>query len=219
MENAKSVLQCVEYARWNSRMGMSRPFTVAASMLPPAIRAHSRARELAAGETLFRQGDKAFLEGPRALVLDYKTNVLGESAPEELIALAHERKLPVIEQPLIRLAVAESILHDILGRDLIALLRRNASVRLEIIALDSELALRAVSAGVALRAGGTRVALRALRAHRTHRADVTLRASRSSLNRPSSSKVSPSAVNCASTIAPSAVRTKLPSEWAFESSR
>jgi len=67
-----------------------------------------------------------------------------------LISLAHERKLPVIEQPLIRLAVAESILHDILGRDLIALLRRNASVRLEIIALDSELSLRAVSADIVL---------------------------------------------------------------------
>ncbi|RON49861.1 LysR family transcriptional regulator [Pseudomonas frederiksbergensis] len=68
----------------------------------------------------------------------------------QLIALAHERTLPLVEQPLIRLAVAESILHDILGRDLIALLRRNASVRLEIISLDSELALQAVSADVVL---------------------------------------------------------------------
>ncbi len=74
----------------------------------------------------------------------------GQQLQAQLVALAHERKLPVIEQPLIRLAVAESILHDILGRDLIALLRRNASVRLEIIALDSELALRAVSADIVL---------------------------------------------------------------------
>ncbi|MCU7247938.1 LysR family transcriptional regulator [Pseudomonas koreensis] len=74
----------------------------------------------------------------------------GQQLQAQLIALAHERKLPVIEQPLVRLAVAESILHDILGRDLIALLRRNASVRLEIIALDSELALRAVSADIVL---------------------------------------------------------------------
>lgn len=66
----------------------------------------------------------------------------------QLIALAHERDMPVIEQPRIRLAVAESILHDILGRDLVALLRRNASIRLDIISLDSELALRAVSADV-----------------------------------------------------------------------
>lgn len=74
----------------------------------------------------------------------------GQQLQARLITLAHERKLPVIEQPLIRLAIAESILHDILGRDLIALLRRNASLRLEIIALDSELALRAVSADVVL---------------------------------------------------------------------
>ena len=73
----------------------------------------------------------------------------------QLIALAHERDLPVIEQPLVRLAVAESILHDILGRDLVALLRRNASVRLEIISLDSELSLRAVSADVVLWLAGT----------------------------------------------------------------
>jgi DNA-binding transcriptional LysR family regulator len=74
----------------------------------------------------------------------------GQQLQARLITLAHERKLPVIEQPLIRLAIAESILHDILGRDLIALLRRNASLRLEIIALDSELALRAVSADIVL---------------------------------------------------------------------
>jgi DNA-binding transcriptional LysR family regulator len=74
----------------------------------------------------------------------------GQQLQAKLVALAHERKLPVVEQPLIRLAVAESILHDILGRDLIALLRRNASVRLEIIALDSELALQSISADVVL---------------------------------------------------------------------
>ena len=68
----------------------------------------------------------------------------------QLIALAHERRLPVVEQPLIRLAVAEPILHDILGRDLIALLRRNASVRLEIISLDSHMSLQAVEVDVVL---------------------------------------------------------------------
>lgn len=73
----------------------------------------------------------------------------------QLIALAHERDLPVIEQPLIRLAVAESILHDILGRDLVALLRRNASVRLDIITLDSELSLQAISADVVVWLAGT----------------------------------------------------------------
>lgn len=72
----------------------------------------------------------------------------GQLFHAQLIALAHERKLPVIEQPLIRLAVTQTILHDILGRDLVALLRRNASVRLEIISLDSDLSLQAVSADV-----------------------------------------------------------------------
>ncbi|TFY88766.1 LysR family transcriptional regulator [Pseudomonas kairouanensis] len=74
----------------------------------------------------------------------------GSHLQAQLIALAHERRLPVVEQPLIRLAVAEPILHDILGRDLIALLRRNASVRLEIISLDSQLALQAVEVDVVL---------------------------------------------------------------------
>jgi DNA-binding transcriptional LysR family regulator len=73
----------------------------------------------------------------------------------KLIALAHERDLPMREQPLIRLAVAETILHDILGRDLVALLRRNARVRLDIITLDSELALQAVSADVVVWLAGT----------------------------------------------------------------
>lgn len=73
----------------------------------------------------------------------------------QLIALARERDLPIIEQPLIRLAVAETILHDILGRDLVALLRRNASVRLDIISLDSELSLRAISADVVVWLTGT----------------------------------------------------------------
>lgn len=74
---------------------------------------------------------------------------------KQLTALAHERDLPVIEQPLVRLAVAETILHDILGRDLVALLRRNASARLDIITLDSELSLQAVSADVVVWLAGT----------------------------------------------------------------
>lgn len=72
----------------------------------------------------------------------------GQQLQAQLIALAHERRLPVMEQPLVRLAIAESILHDILGRDLIALLRRNASVRLEIIPVDSVMSLQALSAEV-----------------------------------------------------------------------
>lgn len=74
----------------------------------------------------------------------------GQQLHHQLSVLAQERRLPVVEQPCIRLAVAESLLHDILGRDLISLLRRNASIRLEIISLDSELALQTISADVVL---------------------------------------------------------------------
>lgn len=74
----------------------------------------------------------------------------GRQLQSRLIALADGGPQPMLDQPLIRLAVAESILHDILGRDLIALLRRNASVRLQIITLDSEMALQSVSADLVL---------------------------------------------------------------------
>lgn len=79
----------------------------------------------------------------------------GQQLQAQLVALAHDGCLPVPAQPLIRLAVAESILHDILGRDLIALLRRNASVRLEIISIGSESALPALEADVVVWLSGT----------------------------------------------------------------
>ncbi|MCP2072908.1 UNVERIFIED_ORG: DNA-binding transcriptional LysR family regulator [Pseudomonas lini] len=74
----------------------------------------------------------------------------GRQLQARLVALANEGLPSLADQPLIRLAVAESILHDILGRNLISLLRRNASVRLQIITLDSELALQAVTADLVL---------------------------------------------------------------------
>jgi len=74
----------------------------------------------------------------------------GQQLHAQLTSLARERQLPVVEQPIIRLAVAESILHDILGRDLVSLLRRNASLRLDIISLDSDLALQTITADVVL---------------------------------------------------------------------
>ncbi|GAC1032651.1 LysR family transcriptional regulator [Pseudomonas sp. No.21] len=40
------------------------------------------------------------------------------------------------DQPLVRIAVAEPLLHDILGRDLLAFLRQHANVRLELARLD-----------------------------------------------------------------------------------
>lgn len=41
------------------------------------------------------------------------------------------------EQPRVRIAVAETLLHDILGRDLLAYLRQHARVRLDLLRLDS----------------------------------------------------------------------------------
>ena len=111
------------------------------------------ARSLNIKATLLRKRLAQLEEHVRHSLFSYQGNGLvlsrdGQQLQAQLIALAHARRVPVVEQPLIRLAVAEPILHDILGRDLIALLRRNASVRLEIIALDSQMSLQAVDADV-----------------------------------------------------------------------
>lgn len=113
------------------------------------------ARSLNIKSTLLRKRLAQLEEQVRHALFTYQGNGLvlsrdGLQLQAQLIALAHERRLPVVEQPLIRLAVAEPILHDILGRDLIALLRRNASVRLEIISIDSHLSLQAVDVDVVL---------------------------------------------------------------------
>jgi DNA-binding transcriptional LysR family regulator len=113
------------------------------------------ARSLNIKATLLRKRLAQLEEHLRHSLFTYQGNGLvlsrdGQQLQAQLIALAQERRLPVTEQPLIRLAVAEPILHDILGRDLIALLRRNASVRLEIISIDSQLSLQAVDVDVVL---------------------------------------------------------------------
>lgn len=113
------------------------------------------ARSLNIKATLLRKRLAQLEEQLRHSLFTYQGNGLvlsrnGQQLQAQLIALANQRHLPVVEQPLIRLAVAEPILHDILGRDLIALLRRNASVRLEIIAIDSQLTLQAVDVDVVL---------------------------------------------------------------------
>ncbi|KMT52248.1 LysR family transcriptional regulator [Pseudomonas fildesensis] len=113
------------------------------------------ARSLNIKATLLRKRLAQLEVQLRQVLFSYQGNGLmltrdGQQLQAQLIALAHERRLPVVEQPLIRLAVAEPILHDILGRDLIALLRRNASVRLEIISIDSQLALQSVDVDVVL---------------------------------------------------------------------
>lgn len=111
------------------------------------------ARSLNIKATLLRKRLAQLEEHLRHSLFTYQGNGLvlsrdGQQLQAQLAALARERRLPLVEQSLIRLAVAEPILHDILGRDLIALLRRNASVRLEIISIDSHLALQAVEADV-----------------------------------------------------------------------
>ncbi|RXU65816.1 LysR family transcriptional regulator [Pseudomonas protegens] len=113
------------------------------------------ARSLNIKATLLRKQLALLEEHLRRSLFCYQGNVLslsreGLQLRGQLLALAHQRRLPVVEQPLIRLAVAETILHDILGRDLIALLRRNASARLEIISIDSDLSLQALSADLVL---------------------------------------------------------------------
>ncbi|MDY7066017.1 hypothetical protein PsexTeo8_24710 [Pseudomonas extremaustralis] len=113
------------------------------------------ARSLNIKATLLRKRLAQLEQQVRHVLFSYQGSGLvlsrdGQHLQAQLIALAHERRLPVLEQPLIRLAVAEPILHDILGRDLIALLRRNASVRLEIISLDGQLSLQAVDVDVVL---------------------------------------------------------------------
>lgn len=113
------------------------------------------ARSLNIKATLLRKQLALLEEHLRRSLFCYQGNVLslsreGQQLQGQLLALAHQRRLPVVEQPLIRLAVAEAILHDILGRDLIALLRRNASARLEIISIDSDLSLQALSADLVL---------------------------------------------------------------------
>ncbi|MCT8963479.1 MULTISPECIES: LysR family transcriptional regulator [Pseudomonas] len=113
------------------------------------------ARSLNIKATLLRKRLAQLEEQLRHVLFSFQGNGLvlsrdGQLLQAQLIALAHARRLPVVEQPLIRLAVAEPILHDILGRDLIALLRRNASVRLEIISIDSQLSLQAVDVDVVL---------------------------------------------------------------------
>ncbi|MCD9568483.1 LysR family transcriptional regulator [Pseudomonas protegens] len=113
------------------------------------------ARSLNIKATLLRKQLAQLEEHLRRSLFCYQGNALslsreGLQLQAQLIALAHQRRLPVIEQPLIRVAVAETLLHDILGRDLIALLRRNASARLEIISIDSDLSLQALSADLVL---------------------------------------------------------------------
>ncbi|VVM63653.1 hypothetical protein PS662_01433 [Pseudomonas fluorescens] len=135
--------EVAQYFLVSARCGCFMQAARSLNVRPTILRKHLAQLEEQLQRTLFRfQGS--------ALTLSRD----GQLFHAQLVALAHERKLPVIEQPLIRLAVADTIVHDILGRDLVSLLRRNASVRLEIISLDSDLSLQAVSADVVVWLGG-----------------------------------------------------------------
>jgi len=52
------------------------------------------------------------------------------------------------DQPLVRVAVAEPLLHDILNRDLLSYLRQHANVRLDLLRLDNDPTLEPVTADV-----------------------------------------------------------------------
>ncbi|MVV47961.1 LysR family transcriptional regulator [Pseudomonas sp. PB120] len=122
------------------------------------------ARSLDVQPTLLRKHLAQLEEQVQRTLFQFQGNALtlnrdGQQFHAQLIARVHERKLPVIERPLIRLAVAETILHDILGRDLVSLVRRNASVRLDIISLDSDLSLQAAHADVVVWLGSVESSL------------------------------------------------------------
>ncbi|MCK8663346.1 LysR family transcriptional regulator [Pseudomonas azerbaijanoccidens] len=137
-------IEVVQYFLVSARCGCFMQAARSLNVRPTILRKHLAQLEEQLQRTLFM-----FKDSSLTLSRD------GHQLHAQLLALAHERTLPVIEQPLIRLAVAQTLLHDILGRDLVSLLRRNASVRLEIISLDSDLSLQAVSADVVLWLAGT----------------------------------------------------------------
>lgn len=141
-------IEVVQYFLVSARCGCFMQAARSLNVRPTILRKHLAQLEEQLQRTLF-----LFKDSSLTLSRD------GHQLHARLLSLAHERTLPVIEQPMIRLAVAQTLLHDILGRDLVSLLRRNASVRLEIISLDSDLSLQAVSADVVLWLAGTETPL------------------------------------------------------------
>ena len=74
----------------------------------------------------------------------------GRQLQARLLAQAAAQPLPQPRQPRVRLAVAAPLLHDILARDLNALLRRNAQVRLDIVVVDEAVGAHAQDADIVL---------------------------------------------------------------------
>ncbi|WP_338580679.1 LysR family transcriptional regulator [Pseudomonas sp. MAG733B] len=137
-------VEVVQYFLVSARCGCFMQAARSLNVRPTILRKFLAQLEEQLQRTLFK-----FKDSSLTLTRD------GQQLHARLIALAHERTLPAVEQPLIRLAVAETILHDILGRDLVSLLRRNASVRLDIISIDSDLSLQSISADVVVWLAGT----------------------------------------------------------------
>lgn len=91
----------------------------------------------------------------RVPLLRFQDNTLtlsraGLELQTHLMARHRARDPVIVDQPTVRVVMAESILHDVVQRDLIALLRRNARVRLEVVSLDGSQPLQSFSADIAL---------------------------------------------------------------------
>ncbi len=76
-------------------------------------------------------GDALFIYQKRALVL----TIRGRSLRDELVARYQDLRAEagMLEKPKLRLALPERVLNDILGRHLVAFLRRDAGTHLELI--------------------------------------------------------------------------------------
>ena len=94
-----------------------------------------------------RYGRPLFQHQGNALVLSQdgrhlRSQLLAERA---LLSLPQARNE---DQPLVRVAVAEPLLHDILNRDLLGFLRQHANVRLDLLRLDSDPTQEPVAADI-----------------------------------------------------------------------
>ncbi|MBT2372471.1 LysR family transcriptional regulator [Pseudomonas fluorescens] len=127
-----------EYFLVSARCGCFKQAARHLNIRAPLLRRQLAQLEDAVGHTLFSYQGSTLTLSREGLQLQ-----------AQLMVLVPQRIAQVVSQPLVRLAVAAPILHDILSRDLIALLRRDASVRLEVIAVDSnQQSLQTVNADV-----------------------------------------------------------------------
>ncbi|QLG93005.1 LysR family transcriptional regulator [Pseudomonas yamanorum] len=129
-----------EYFLVSARCGCFKQAARHLNIRAPLLRRQLAQLEETVGRTLFSYQGSTLALSREGLQLQ-----------AQLMALVPQRTTQVVSQPLVRLAIAAPILHDILSRDLIALLRRDASVRLEVIAVDNnQQSLQAANADVVL---------------------------------------------------------------------